>query len=404
MSRPERTLRGKVAIIGVGETTYYKHGDSPDPEFVLATKAILAACQDAGVDPRSIDGFASYSNDRNDASRLAAALGIRELRFANMQWGGGGGGMAAAVGNAAMAIACGVADRVVVFRALAQGQFGRFGQGGSSYDRGKGEGGKTVSGDMAFLSPYGLISPAHRHAIKVNRFMHQHAIHPGALKAIAMTSYYHAQRNPRAVMYGRPLDSDKYDDARWIVEPFRLYDCCQENDGAAALLLCAADEADAHGQVPAFLLAAAQGSHYRCAAASFNAPDLDNAGFGAVAPHLYRMAKLGPRDVDVVQAYEHFTGGVVMSLIEHGLVDVAQANEFLRMENLIAPSGRLPLNTSGGNLAECYMHGLGLAIEGVRQLRGHSVNQVADANVVLVAAGPLVTPVSSMIIGSRNSL
>ena len=404
MTSRQRSLRGESAIVGIGETTYYKHGRSPDAEFVLALKAILAACDDAGIDPRDIDGFSSYSNDRSEASRLAAALGTHELRFASMQWGGGGGGMAGAVANAAAAIACGMADKVVVFRALAQGQFGRFGQGSSSYAKGQGSDGQTVSGDVAFLSPYGLISPAHRHGIKVNRFMHDHGIRAEALKAIAMTSYHHAQRNPRAVMYGRPLDDEKYDSARWIVEPFRLYDCCQENDGAAALLLCAADEAKSHRRRPAYVLAAAAGSHHRCAAASFNAPDLASAGFKPVTPRLYGMAGLSPRDIDVVQAYEHFTGGVVMSLVEHGLFDVSEANEFLQVENLMAPHGRMPLNTSGGNLAECYMHGLGLAVEAVRQIRGDSVNQVPDAHVGLVIAGPLVTPVSSMILGSEETL
>src|SRR5712691_6860086 len=138
---PERSIRGRVAIVGVGETAYYKHGQAPEPEVKLALQAILAACADAGLDPRSIDGFASYSNDRNDPSRLAAALGIPELRFSNMQWGGGGGGGAAAVGNAAAAVATGMADCVVVFRALAQGQFARFGLGGQT---------ATVSGEQAF--------------------------------------------------------------------------------------------------------------------------------------------------------------------------------------------------------------------------------------------------------------
>ena len=126
MSTP-RTIRGRVAVAGVGETTYYRHGQAPEPEVTLALKAILAACADAGIDPRQVDGFASYSNDRNDPSRLAAALGLPELRFSNMQWGGGGGGGSAAVGNAAAAVAAGYADCVVVFRALAQGQFQRFG-------------------------------------------------------------------------------------------------------------------------------------------------------------------------------------------------------------------------------------------------------------------------------------
>ena len=90
----KRSLRGTVAVVGVGETMYYKAGQSPDAEFKLALKAIIAACDDAGIDPKDVDGFASYSNDRSDPSRLAAALGCRELRFANMQcdthYGGSG--------------------------------------------------------------------------------------------------------------------------------------------------------------------------------------------------------------------------------------------------------------------------------------------------------------------------
>jgi acetyl-CoA acetyltransferase len=211
----DRTLRGKVAIAGIGETTYYKHGKSPDAEFALALKAILKACEDAGVSPRELDGFASYSNDRNDPSRLAAALGIRELRFANMQWGGGGGGGAAAVGNAAAAVATGIADCVVVFRALAQGQFARFGLGAQA---------PTVSGEQAFTFPYGLMSPAQRFAMRVTRFMHEHNIGRDPLRAIALASYHHAQSNPRAVMHGRPLTAEMYDTSRWIVEPFRLFD------------------------------------------------------------------------------------------------------------------------------------------------------------------------------------
>jgi acetyl-CoA acetyltransferase len=127
-SATARTLRGRVAIVGIGETPYFRLGGSPDAEFKLARKAILAACTDAGIDPREIDGFSSYSDDRNEASRLAAALGTHRVRTATMQWGGGGGGCCAAVGNAAAAIAAGLADCVVVFRALAQGQYGLFGQ------------------------------------------------------------------------------------------------------------------------------------------------------------------------------------------------------------------------------------------------------------------------------------
>ena len=387
----DRTIRGKVAIVGVGETAYYKHGQAPEPEIKLALQAILAACADAGIDPRAIDGFASYSNDRNDPSRLAAALGIPELRFSNMQWGGG----SAAVGNAAAAISAGYADCVVVFRALAQGQFQRFGSAPP---------GGTVSGEAALTFPYGLISPAQRFAMRVMRFMHDHGVRQEAQRAIALASYHHAQANPRAVMHGRPLTPEAYDASRWIVEPFRLYDCCMENDGAAALVLVSAERARDTRRPPAYLLGVAQGSEYRNAARGHNAPTYATSSFTTVAPHLWEMAGLHAKDVHVVQSYENFTGGVLMSLVEHGFFAPEEANEFLTFENLVAPRGRLPLNTSGGNLAECYMHGLELQIEAVRQLRGESTSQVKDARVGLVISGPMVTPVSSMLLGTETML
>jgi acetyl-CoA acetyltransferase len=391
----ERTLRGKVVVAGIGETAYYKHGGSPDPEFVLCLKAILSACADAGIDPRQIDGFASYSNDRNEPGRLSAAIGCTELRFANMQWGGGGGGGAAAIANGSAAIASGLAECVVVYRALAQGQFARFGQGPAL---------PAISGDFAYSMPYGIMSPAQIFSLKVRRFMHEHGVQQKALRAIALASYHHAQNNPRAVMYGRPLTAEKYDESRWIVEPFHLYDCCMENDGAAAIILLSAERAKDLPQRAAYILGAAAGGSHRSAATSHNASVFDSSNFTTVAPNMWAMAGIGPRDVDVIQSYENFTGGVLMSLVEHGFFTGEEANEVLTLDNLIVGSGKLPLNTSGGNLAECYMHGLELQIEAVRQLRGQSPNQVPGAKVALAAAGPMVTPVSTVVFGLEEVL
>ena len=148
----ERTLRGQAAVVGVGESAYFGHGRSPEPEFVLTLRAVLAACQDAGIRPGQVDGFSSYAMDRSGPVRLASALDIDELRFSVMQWDGGGGGMAAAVANAAAAVATGQADYVVALRGLAQGQVGRFGQS----LRQSGE----ISGRQKYTAPYGLGSPA----------------------------------------------------------------------------------------------------------------------------------------------------------------------------------------------------------------------------------------------------
>ncbi|MDG1087857.1 MAG: hypothetical protein P8P20_08975, partial [Acidimicrobiales bacterium] len=304
---------------------------------------------------------------------------------------------AAAVANAAGAIATGQAECVVVFRALAQGQFGRFGQGPRR---------TTISGSAAHTVPYGLMSPAQMFAMRVTRFMHEHGVRQEALRAISLASYHHAQNNPAATMYGNPLTEEKYDSSRWITEPFHLYDCCQENDGAAAIILVPAERAADFSHRPCYVLGAVAGSHHRAAAGVHNDAHYATSTFETVAPRLYDMAKVTPGDVDVVQSYENFTGGVMMALVEHGFCTPDQVNDFFTFDNLVTPNGDFPLNTSGGNLAEAYMHGLGLTIEAIRQIRGTSTNQVRrdGVDVSMMIAGPMVTPVSSCIFGSEASL
>lgn len=383
------TIKDKVAVAGIGETKYYKRGTAPESEFRLALEAIIRAADDAGIDVAEIDGIASYSNDRNDSIRVATALGLPELRFSNMVWGGGGGGGSAAIGNAAAAIAAGYAKCVVVYRGLAQGQFGRFGQTPAM---------KTIAAPYSYTWPYGITTPAQWIAIRTRRFMHEHHVTQDALAAIALASYHHAQFNPRAVMYGKPLTRQAYDESRWIVEPFHLYDCCLENDGAAAVIVTSAERARDLRQKPAYLMAAAQGSDYRQGAGADNMPDYTTSNFKTLAPRLYKMAGIEPNDVDVAQVYENFTGAVMLSIIEHGFCHPDEAQNFFTLENLTAPDGKLPLNTSGGNLAECYMHGLELIVEAVRQVRGTSTCQVKDAEISLVASGPMVAPVSDLIL------
>jgi len=391
----ERTIRGKTAIVGLGETRYYKRGASPDPEFKMTLDAIMLAAEDAGIDVRDIDGFASYSNDRNDPPHIAAALSSKRVSFSNMFWGGGGGGGSGAVANAAAAVAAGYCDIAVAYRGLAQGQFGRFGQGPQA---------RVLPGAMAFTAPYGLMSPAQSFAMRVTRFMYEHGVKQEALRAVALASYHHAQSNQRAVMHGRPLTEADYDASRWIVEPFHLFDCCQENDGAAAVIITSAERAKDLKNKPAYILSTAQGSDFRQAASVHNAPDYATSNFKTLAGPLYSMAGVGPEDVDVLQSYENFTGGVMMSIVEHGFCKPDEVNDFFTLDNFRADGGKLPLNTSGGNLAECYMHGLELITEAVRQIRGTAPAQLKkDVNVSMVTSGPMVQPVSSLILGKERN-
>ena len=281
----------------------------------------------------------------------------------------------AAVANAAAAIAAGYADCVVVFRALAQGQFGRFGQAPA--------GGARSAARPRSRFPYGLMSPAQSFAMQVMRFMHDHGIQPrGPAGDLAGLLPPRADQPAGGDVRPAARRAEAYDDSRWIVEPFRLFDCChgerrRRRDGAGRRR---AGPRPPHQ--PAYLLGVAQGSAVPDAARG-----AQRARLRVVQLHDGRAAPVrdgrprARRTSTCVQSYENFTGGVLMSLVEHGFCAADEANEFLTLDNLIAPTGRLPLNTSGGNLAECYMHGLGLNIEAVRQLRGESTSQVPDAEV-----------------------
>jgi acetyl-CoA acetyltransferase len=282
-------------------------------------------------------------------------------------------------------LVAGQAKYAVVYRALAQGQFARYGEAPRI---------PAAPAPLSYFAPYGISTPAQTIALRTTRFMHEHGVTRDALAAVALTSYAHAQRNPRAVMYGRPLTREQYDDARMIAEPFCLYDCCMENDGAAAMILTLADRAPDAPRV----LAVAQGSTAGFSLFGTRPRDYASANFRSVAPRLWEQAGVGPDDVDVAGVYENFTGAVVMSLVEHGFCAPDDVMKFCTPENLSFDGGRLPLNTSGGNLAHCYMHGLELVIECVRQLRGTSTAQVPDARVAMVAGGPVTAPVSSLVI------
>lgn len=386
-------IRGAAAVVGVSEL-HCRRGESDQSELQLTLRAIVAAAADAGISPHEIDGFVSYGGGSNDGTVVGASLMVRRIRWSTMIWGGGGGGAAAAVTNAAIAIATGQADCVVVYRAMAQQDTGRLGFAKHHFD-----------GQML---PHGVGSPAQACALRTRRMLEADGVPAEAMRALVLADYFHAQQNPTAAGYGRPLDADGYESSRMIVEPYRLYDCSRENDGAVALILVRADRARTLQDRPAYVVAGAQGSAAGYAVDTENDADYSSAGFGGqdgVAAALWADAGVGPGDVDVVQVYENFSGSGVASLIDHGLCPPgAAAGSVLTVENLTAPAGRLPVNTSGGNLADSFVNGMGLAVEAVRQIRGTSTNPVADADLSLFIGGPMAAFVSSVLLGSDAAL
>jgi len=248
----------------------------------------------------------------------------------------------------------------------------------------------------------GLLSPAAMCALIVRRHMHEFGTTHRQMGHVAVAARGHAQRNPRAVMHGRPLTLEEHATARLIADPFRLHDCCLETDGACALILVSAERARDLRRRPVHVLAAAEGGEGAWGASLYThaapAPPYPAANLAPVARRLWAMAGCGPADIDVAQIYENFTGMVLLALEDLGFCARGEGGPFVEDGKLEGPAGALPLNTAGGNLAEAYVHGLNLVLEGVRQMRGESTCQVRDAELCLVAGGPGVAPTSALVL------
>jgi acetyl-CoA acetyltransferase len=393
------TLRGATAVVGIGHTPYYQRGESPESELALCVRAIVAACEDAGIDPRDVDGFVSYGADHNMGAKLMPALGTRELRTSILNWGGGGGGIPGCLNIAAAQILAGQAECVAVFRSLSEKSSGRL---------------RVVVSEENQGPQYqvnGIGTPIQYIAFRAQRLL-EAGVPRSAMEAIALADYYHANRNPEALARNVVLDSERYQRSKIISEPLRLFDCSRESDGGAAVIVMRADRAKDTRKTPAYILAApisaaqsfgyVEENHGR--GSGQPAENFEAWNFHTVAPRLWRESGYGPQDVDVAQLYEHVTAGAVAALIYHGFCTRESAGDFIRFENLIAPSGQLPINTSGGNLAEAFLHGMNLVLETVRQIRGESCNQVPGAKLSLMTGGPSVGLASSALLGSEETL
>jgi acetyl-CoA acetyltransferase len=386
------TRATRACIVGIGETEYRRWGGFEDrSELQLACEAILAATRDAGIEIDAVDGLASYAGDRNEPSFVQDVIGLPRLRFAAMAWGGGGGGSCGALLHAATAVESGAADTIVVFRALCQGQSRRYGRF------------NPARAGNNFLAPFGMFSPPVMMAPLIRRYMHQFGITSEQLGVIALNARDNASRNPRAVMGKRPLDMEGYLASRMVADPLRLYDCCQENDGACALVVTTVERARDLRQKPVEILAAAQGNSPGWGTGplgTHNMPvdDYTLGNAATVADQIFRKAGVSPSDIDVAQIYDHITGLVLMSLENYGFCGRGQAGAFAA-SGAIRRGGSLPINTSGGHLSEAYIHGLNLVIEGVRQLRGQSTSQVDGVELCLVTGGHAAAPTTAAILG-----
>ncbi|MFM8484354.1 MAG: lipid-transfer protein [Actinomycetota bacterium] len=390
--RPGNALGGRAAIAGIGATEFSK--DSGRSEMSLACEAVSAAIADAGLQPSDVDGMVTYSTDNNPDVEIARHVGIGELRhFSRVHYGGGAA--CGTIVQAAMAVATGVADVVVCYRAFNERSGRRFGAGVQDLEMAA----TAERAQFSWTTPFGLLTPASWVAMVARRYMHLSGATSEDFGRVAVAGRRHAATNPAAWFHEQPITLAEHQASRWIVEPLHLLDCCQESDGGQALVVTSVERARDLPHRPAVVVAGAQGAGAeQWTMTSFYRDDIAQLPeMKVVADELWTSSGLSPSDIQTAILYDHFTPYVLMQLEEFGFCPRGEAKDFVK-DGALEIGGRLPINTHGGQLGEAYIHGMNGIAEGVRQIRGTSVNQVDSVEHVLVTAGTGV-PTSGLILG-----
>lgn len=385
------SISRKTAIAGIGQTEFSK--DSGRTELRLAIEATQAALKDAGLEPKDVDGMVTFTLDRNDEIDVARNMGIPELTFySRVPHGGGAAG--GTIQQAAMAVATGIADVVVCYRAFNERSWYRY---GSAVVRQP-----APTADMVHFSwilPFGLSTPASWVAMFARRYMHEFGATSEDLGRVTVADRKHAATNPDAFFYQRPITLEDHQASRWIVEPLRLLDCCQESDGAVAIVVTSAERARDLPQPPALIEGVSQGVSYEQWSMNSYYREIisDLPEMGLVARQLWEQSGVGPQDIGAAMLYDAFTPMVLVQLEEFGFCGRGEAKDFVK-DGGIEIGGNLAVNTNGGQLGEAYIHGMNGIAEAVRQVRGTAVNQIEGLEHAIATGGTGV-PTSAVLVG-----
>ena len=329
----------------------------------MACEAVKNAMADAGLRPQDIDGMTSYQYaDSCSSGDVSSSLGIR-LSYA-VDIIGGGNSTETLVAHAIGLIEAGYCENMLIFRSMNGRSFNR--QGGQAPDGAAPV--PTISSIDDMWAAWGFTTPAQLHSMTCMRYMRDYGLTSRQLGEVAVAHRRHANLNPKAVFYERPLTMDDYMKGRWISKPFRLFDCCLETDVAAAIIVTTREAAYNLRQPPVYIMGGTARTQTPDAAFRWGRDKIHYIGGNYGRERLFGMSGVGHDDIDFVSAYDAFTFTTLILLEAFGFCGEGEIGPFVEGGTLQI-DGRLPSNLSGGHLSEGYTHGIAMVIENVRQLR-----------------------------------
>jgi len=376
-----KDLRDKYAFIGVGVT---KQGKLPEMSADdLATQAIQLALEDAGIKKSEVDGYIFQPGAGLSTVTPLHRAGIPAKFHWQLQTGGATGisTVAAAIG----AMEAGLCQACILLHANSASSMGPPAPGMGPPPR-------STEG------AYGIFGPATAAAFMARRYMHLYGLTKRQLGAVAVTFREYANKRPEAIMHDRKMTIDDYLNARMIVEPLGLFDCCLVNDGAVALIITSAERAKNYKKRPVYVMG--YGLDHSLRALGGPTQDVfewDGFITQKAGENAFNMAGVTLKDIDVAEMYDAFTFFYLSQLESYGICKKGEAGPFVEAGNLRL-GGEWPSNTSGTELSWSYLQGFTHLTEGIRQMRGESGEcQVKDAEVAMI------TGVGGAGVGSANA-
>jgi acetyl-CoA acetyltransferase len=374
----------RAVIAGIGHSAF---GKIPERSaWELETEAVSKAAADAGFFPYEIDGLLTDPGPVQGVLdgitphflRLGAALGL-DPTYAGSEILGGAGSVAS-VERAALAVEAGLCDVCVcVYGDSALSSAGAYGYG---------------RGDE---SAFGFFGAVGLHALAAQRHMHQYGTRREQLGEIVVAARAHAARTPHA-QKRREITIEQYIDEAPLVEPLCRLDCCLVSDGAAAVIVTTEERA-ADLPVPGIRILGHAQAHSLSTYAS--PTHFDSLPASRSGPAAFGQAGVTADEIDVALLYDCFSIVVLLQLEDYGFCKKGEGGAFVS-DGRIGPGGSLPVNTSGGLLAEAYGGGMLHVVEAVRQLRGEAgVRQVDNARLALVSGHGLgMNTHATLVLGS----
>ena len=279
----------------------------------------------------------------------------------------------------AMAVDAGLADTVVVYRALNGRSGARVGT-------------NRVPGPATdFRYPVGFSAYAQFIAMWARRYLIETGATNDDLAAVAIAQREWAALNDRA-MLRKPLTIDEYYAAPWVADPFRVPDCTIEVDGACAVVVTSLERARDLRHLPVVVEGAAYVAGRGPGLDMGDAmlwPDLSRNYTSLIADDLWGGSGVTAADVDIAEIYDCFTTSALLGIEGLGLAPRGGGGDLIR-SGVTRPGGSKPINTNGGLLSEGYLHGMNTVAEAVLQLQGRCGERtVAGAETCVVTSGAL---------------